>query len=94
MIEWLFYFATVAGVLVLRRRAGNFAVLGAAPTSHASQINPVLFCFASAAIVVRGAIAHAGQVVIIVLYLACGTTVYQLSWWQRLVGRVDGDSAG
>src|SRR5215471_3430577 len=89
MAEYLIYFATVSGVLVLRRHSRHFTVVGAAPPYRTSLINPVLFCFASAVIVARSAIAHVMQIVVIVLFFGCGTTIYRLSWWQRLVGRID-----
>jgi hypothetical protein len=89
MTEYLFYFGTVFGVLILRRSSRLFAVVGAAPAYHTSLISPLLFCLASAIIVVRSAIAHVMQMVVIVLFFGCGTTVYKLSWWQKFVGKVD-----
>jgi len=89
MTEYLFYFATVFGVLLLRRHSRHFAIVGAAPAYHTSLVNPLLFCFASAIIVARSAIAHVMQIVVIVLFFGCGTTIYRLSWWQKFVGKGD-----
>lgn len=89
MSEYIFYFATVSSVFVFRRRTQEFAVVGAASVYHTSLINPISFCAASAMIVLRSAIAHPMQVMVIVLFLGCGTTIYRLTWWQRLVGKVD-----
>jgi predicted tellurium resistance membrane protein TerC len=93
MTEYIFYFATVLGVLVLRRRSRLFSVVGAAPAYHTSLVNPLLFCFASAIMVAQSAIAHVMQIVVVFLFFSCGATIYRLSWWQKFVGRVEPEAA-
>lgn len=84
MTEYLFYFITVLGVLVLRRQSTPASV-----GYRTSILNPLLFCFVSAMIVARNAISQLTQVVLIAIFFALGATIYRMSWWQRFVGRTE-----
>jgi hypothetical protein len=88
MVEYVVYLTTVFGVLLLR-----FRPLSADKEPH-NQLyltpifNPVVFCCVATLIVIRSAIAHVPQALIIILIFGTGSLVCRSSWWQKLVGTV------
>lgn len=85
MVEYIVYLATASGVLMLRYRhptADNDLHRG---IYLAPIFNPIAFSCVAALIVIRSAISHMLQGLIIVLLFGIGSLIYRSSWWRKLV---------
>jgi hypothetical protein len=85
MVEYVVYLTTVSGVLVLRFRSRSADKEPHSGLYRTSIFNPLIFCCVSALLVIRSAIAHMLQALIIILLFGTISLVYQSRWWQKLV---------
>ncbi|KUJ16670.1 amino acid transporter [Mollisia scopiformis] len=91
MIEYVVYLTTVSGLLFLRfRRPLDANTLGQMYLTPI--INPIVFCSVASLMVIRSAIAHMIQALIILLILGAGILVYRSRWWRSLVAIRPADS--
>ena len=81
MVEYLVYLTSVSGLLVLRFAADRQPL---SRVYHTSIINPIIFSCVAALIVVRSAIAHVVQALVIVVLLGACSILYRSRWWNKL----------
>lgn len=82
MVEYLVYLTTVSGLLLLRFTAN----IEPRNKVYLTPIcNPVIFSCVAALIVVRSAIAHTVQALVIVLIFGASSLLYRSKWWSKLV---------
>jgi hypothetical protein len=82
MVEYLVYLTAVSGLLLLRFTADT------EPRSRVYLTpicNPVIFSFIATLIVIRSAVAHIVQALVIVLLFGTSSLVYRSRWWSKLV---------
>ena len=89
MAEYIIYFATVLGVLVLRHSSSPGMPKTALAHYSTSIFNPLIFCSVSILVVARSAIAHPMQIVAIFAFFGCGYLIYRSHWWWRFVRKAD-----
>lgn len=94
MIEYTTYFITVLGVFILRSRLGAGMQENAPSHYSTSLLNPTIFCVVSVLIVVRGAVSHPLQSLLIFVFFGCGALIYRSLWWRRLVGNLEIQATG
>jgi hypothetical protein len=84
MTELSVFVATVGGVFVLRSRSADPDKGPASGHYQTSIINPVIFCGIGTLIVIRSAIVHIFQALIIAVFFGAGSIIYRSTWWQRI----------
>lgn len=94
MIEYVVYLTTVSGVLLLRFRTPSADKEPLSRLYLTPIFNPTVFCCVAALIVIRSAIAHVLQALIIILILGTGSLVCRSSWWQKLVSTTAATDSG
>jgi hypothetical protein len=82
MAELSVFVATVGGVFVLRSQPTDPDRRPAGGHYQTSTINLVIFCGIGTLIVIRSAIMHIFQVLILVVFLGAGSMIYRSTWWQ------------
>lgn len=85
MVEYVVYFTTVSGLLLLRFRSRFADKEPPIGLYHTSIFNPLIFCCVTALVVIRSAVAHVLQALIIIALFGVFSLVYQSRWWQKLV---------
>jgi hypothetical protein len=86
MTELSVFVATVGGVFVLRSRPADLDREPAGGHYQTSTINLVIFCSIGSLIVIRSAITHIVQILIIAVFFGAGSIIYRSTWWQTMVG--------
>jgi hypothetical protein len=84
MTELSVFVATVGGIFVLRSRPADPDKGPASGHYQTSIINPVIFCGIGTLIVIRSAIVHIFQALIIIVFFVTGSIIYRSIWWQRI----------
>jgi len=85
MVEYVVYLATISGCLLFRFRSRSEDKEPRDEFYRTPIFNPLIFCCVSALIVIRSAIAHVLQALIIILFFGIGSLIYRSKWWQKLV---------
>jgi hypothetical protein len=87
MIEYIVYLATISGLLVLRyREQSSDNVSPSARMYRTPIVNPIIFCFIAALIILRSTIAHVLQALILVLAFGTSAIIYRSEWWRMISG--------
>jgi hypothetical protein len=84
MTELSVFVATIGGVFVLRSRPADPDLGPAGGHYQTLTINLVIFCSIGSLIVIRSAIAHIFQVLIIAALFGAGSIIYRSTWWQTI----------
>jgi hypothetical protein len=84
MTELSVFVATVGGIFVLRARPVDPDKEPAGGHYQTSTINLVIFCSIGSLIVIRSAITHIFQFLIIVVFFGAGSIIYRLTWRQTM----------
>jgi hypothetical protein len=86
MIELSAYVATVGGVFVFRSRPAGPDGGPASEHYQAPIINLLIFCGVGILIVIRSAILHIFQALVVVVFLGAGSIIYRSAWWRTIAG--------
>jgi hypothetical protein len=89
MVEYIIYLTTVSGLLLLRLRARSPNMEPASRVYLTPIFNPIIFCCVAALIVLRSAIAHLVQALVILFLFGASTLLYRSRWWKKVVGLAD-----
>ncbi|OCL02046.1 amino acid transporter [Glonium stellatum] len=85
MVEYVIYFITVFGLLLVRFRPSPQNDEALSGIYITPIFNPLIFCFVAALIVLRSAISHWLQATAALLVFGLGSLLYYSSWWEKLV---------
>jgi hypothetical protein len=86
MTELSVFVATVGGVFVLRSRPTDPDKGPAGGHYQTSTINLVIFCGIGGLIVIRSAITHIFQFLIICIFFGTGSIIYRSFWRKTIAG--------
>jgi len=84
MVEYVVYLVAVSGVLLIRFRPRPADKEPGSGIYRTPIFNPIIFCSVTALIVLRSAVAHVLQALLIILIFGTGSIIYRSSWWRKM----------